>query len=716
LSKATEYIRHLEKRNTRLADENKAMQQRLAAFERLVMAGAMNGTMNAPSRQTATTSVPFTQIQAGLVSTALPTSSASAAPGMIPVPDGMKRILAQQMAAGRPYPVPQQAYQHAPAVIRQQQIQQTRQTQAGNGWSNAGPYMGKLMVGSLAGLMILEALRENESSNERTDGRGLFALPVQLFGSLISSSHVSLAGYVIPAAKVIHSAKMLAVLGLFLWIFIPSLFAQRPPKSDRARLARESLQAAPSLASPIHIRRRAWLTAIQTVWVPRHNFFLEAAALILKTAKLSLRSTIGVQGYQWLTGLTEEQERARIKGWDCALDSQLAGGDVEINKSRLTLTLLASGTLPDTPQRLMLKALHTRVLLWQPGSCGVFSPLARIFATEVSKAKWTEAKHLERMVAQLRKTDQDTGGDDDLPEHLAVLLQQECHEVLSKDVIQRAYNLAWNHPTRQGVRGLIDGMDAVVEDPAVRSPMDAVAAWYSCTVLHGVLARNVLLPGGFTNAAVQQNLWKSKLLLAAKAAPIGSLSQARAYVARAVLIDEDRAASIATALQEFASPPDDERATQGIVAHDLDTRLALQCAIAVERLRTDGSSSPNLSREAIAMVDVIASGLERSNMSLLCCTAAYRLMALLQSKPSAYESCSGALERLAGTLRIWIGSAPGEEYSLDDDVRLGSIQTCLAVAKRVVGMAVEGDPGYASMSDDSLDLSTEGDSPALSIP
>ncbi|KAK1477718.1 helix-loop-helix DNA-binding domain-containing protein [Colletotrichum cuscutae] len=38
-----------------------------------------------------------------------------------------------------------------------------------------------------------------------------------------------------------------------------------------------------------------------------------------------------------LTGLTEEQEAARVKAWSIALDAQLAGGDVEINKSRLTL-------------------------------------------------------------------------------------------------------------------------------------------------------------------------------------------------------------------------------------------------------------------------------------------------------------------------------------------------------------------------------------------
>ena len=71
--------------------------------------------------------------------------------------------------------------------------------------------------------------------------------------------------------------------------------------------------------------------------------------------KLSLRNAIGWYGFALLTGITEQQEAARVKAWGIALDSQLAGGDIEVNKTRLCLTLLASGTLPDTPARLMLK-------------------------------------------------------------------------------------------------------------------------------------------------------------------------------------------------------------------------------------------------------------------------------------------------------------------------------------------------------------------------
>ncbi|KAL5320461.1 hypothetical protein ACEPPN_011266 [Leptodophora sp. 'Broadleaf-Isolate-01'] len=80
-----------------------------------------------------------------------------------------------------------------------------------------------------------------------------------------------------------------------------------------------------------------------------------------------MRNVIGVSGY---TGTIEEQEAARAKAWSIAIDAHLAGGDSEVCKSRLTLTLLASGTLPYTPTRVMLNALHIRVLLWEVGNAG----------------------------------------------------------------------------------------------------------------------------------------------------------------------------------------------------------------------------------------------------------------------------------------------------------------------------------------------------------
>ena len=84
-------------------------------------------------------------------------------------------------------------------------------------------------------------------------------------------------------------------------------------------------------------------------------------------------------------------------------------------------------------------------------------------------------------------------------------------------------------------------------------------------------------------------------------------------------------------------------------------------------------------------------------MSLLGFTAAFHLMDALNEHTVGREACAATLERLAASLRVWVGSAEGDTCGLNQEVRCKTVDRCLAVTKVVVGM--EGDPGYASMSD-----------------
>lgn len=620
------------------------------------------------------------------------------AQGMIPVPDNMKRIIDAQMQSGQRYPVPQQAFQQNPAVMRQQQIQQQQQMQNSR-WQNAGNGYQRFMVGSLAGLMFLgAAIRESQQSNETPEGRGLFAVPLHFVGSIVSHWHLGFAGAHYSAAQLIHTLEGFLVLGSLLWVLVPSLFEPKAPKTQKTALINNTaLQAVPSLASPINVRRQAWLAAIQTVWVPRHNFILEATALLLKTVKLSLRSAVGVHGYQMLTGLTEEQETARVKAWTIALDAQLAGGDIEINKSRLTLTLLASRTLPDTPLRLMLNALHLRVLLWELGKQGFHNALA----VKLARTKWNEARQLYRLMNSLRRSEQPSA-DDELPDHLALLLEQECDNVLNDNIVQRAHNLAFNNPTTHDIDDDVDGMSAVVEDPAVRSPMDAVAAWWSSLVLQRVLS------AGLTSALEKtepDSDMADDINLATKVAPIGSNAQLRALVARAVIFDEKRGANIATVLKALGpslNPDKHPHYSRGVpplidaplssIAPDPDVQLALRCAMTIAHLQRYVSPP----RSALVVIDSILPG-STEGLSLLGCTAAFYMMEQLQSHPVAAEACAMSLERLSGTLRIWIGSTEGDRPGLDRELRQKMVERCLNITKIVIGM-VE-DQGYATMTD-----------------
>ncbi|KAK3504064.1 hypothetical protein B0T13DRAFT_486670 [Neurospora crassa] len=700
LSKATEYIRHLEKRNNRLIEENNSMHARIAAFEKLFMAGAMTGMTN--PMQAPPTPIQYPQDVAAFMSTPMQTPRGPDPPGLIPIPDDMKRILsAQQMNAGRPYPVGPPAIQPGfvanPGVIRRQQLQQQQQQHQMQGRWN--PYLGKMMVGSLAGLMLVEATMEQEVSNETTEGRGLYALPLQLIGSFIRSSHLSVGGYYISAIDIIAKLKLLLLGALLVWTVFPHSFFDAP-KSEKPKGPTSVVQAVPSLASPIHVRRQAWLTAIQTVWVPRHNFLLEATALLLKTLKFTLRNVFGVGTYLWMTGLSEEQEVARVKAWTIALDAQLAGGDVEINRSRLTLTLLASGTLPDTPHRLMLKALHTRVLLWQLSS--KFS-LANLPAAKIARSRWNEARQLNMI---LQRTS--TSPEDVLPEHLATLLEQDCDDVLNNSIVQRAHNLAFNRPTTFNLVDLTDGMNIVVEDPAVRSPMDAVAAWYSSSILQRVLLTSLARAQDGITDATQEII--DEIALAAKIAPIGSNAYLRALVARAVLVSEKRGGSIAAALKASdpsLNPDKHPEYGRGVpplidspmaqIVPDHDALMALQYAMRIAHLQ----KFPDPPKQAIAFLNSILPGgtdqPKHECMSLLAFTAAYCLMELLERHTVCREQCSGALERLAGALRRWVGSSQGEQVGLDGKMRQRMTGRCSSIIKSVIGM--ENDPGYGSMSD-----------------
>ena len=134
------------------------MQQRIMAFEKLFMAGAMNGAIS-PLQQPPPMTYPGQPDQQYMsavgASSAGPSQGGSeAAPaGMIEVPEEMKRILRTQPS--QPYPVPQQPYSPSSAARQQQQMTQIpmQMHEEGRWRGAASPYTGKLMVGSLAGLM-----------------------------------------------------------------------------------------------------------------------------------------------------------------------------------------------------------------------------------------------------------------------------------------------------------------------------------------------------------------------------------------------------------------------------------------------------------------------------------------------------------------------------------------------------------------------------------
>ncbi|KAJ4362715.1 Clr6 histone deacetylase associated PHD protein-2 Cph2 [Ascochyta clinopodiicola] len=668
LSKATEYIRHLEKRNKRLTDEVATLKGRIESYEKMAISGPMtlHGTVSTPDGS---------RFQEDPFAHHMP--MAGPPQGMIPVPDNIRAL--QQ---GLP---PQQHYAHAYPQYPGQARQAPGPPMVNGRRSSA--MMGKLMVGSLAGLMILEGFSAREQSQEEPSGRGLFALPIHLASILSPTTSFGATTAQIPIAK------LLLVFGAFFYLFAPLLTPK--PKQKKKSLPAFLLAPAPSLASPVEVRRKAWLTAIQTVWVPQHNFVLELAALLLKTLKLSTRRIIGWDGYAYLTGTTKDQEVARVKAWNIALDAQLTGGDAEISKSRLVLSLMASGTLPDTPARLMLKALHTRVLLWEASSAtyGGWRVVDELSA-KLARSYWNAARSEHRIASNLKDTEAEP-----LPDHLAALIERECDEVLVPSIVQRAYNLAWNRPSAENT--VVDpSMDGVVEDFAISSPLDALAAWHSSLVLNRGLA--AYLAGKTADSTLD-------LALALTTAPANSQAQVRALVADAVTSDSDRDTLITKALEALPTPPSSKASESGLnlvgdATVALDVRKALTIAKCLSLL-----DSPHQPAHNRAIYVVNNTFLPACTTTLLSCVAAHKILRRCMDDATLQAQTSCGLERITAALRLWVGREAGRRCGLSNKARTRVVEFCVKCSKALVGLAeaeadadadadVDVDDGYASAS------------------
>ncbi|OBT64321.1 hypothetical protein VE03_06808 [Pseudogymnoascus sp. 23342-1-I1] len=543
--------------------------------------------------------------------------------------------------------------------------------------TNRGGYMSKLMVGSLAGLMVMQGFAENEQAYDGPSARGLFSLPTEYIGQLrnimwsLGPSNAAESALLLQSFHTLF--KVLLLFSAVIYIISPSFFDSKP---------REEIKAVPYLApksalplgSPVEVRRSAWLTAIQTVWIPQNSLLQQLAALLLMSLNLGIRKAVGWHGYARLTGATEEQEVARIRAWEIAIDAQLTGGDAEINSSRLALTILASETLPITPYRLMLKALHIHVLLWELSNSKLRGRyLYRSFAMKFARYQWVKARKLQNRIS-LSLPLNDPSRSDALPDYLANLLDLDIDTVMQHRVVQRAYNLAWDRPTDDKVPDRIDGMNTVINDAAIGSPLDALSAWCSCAKLHQALV-NFL--GSRTGLAETNADFRHDLDLALKISPTGSLVQSYGVVACAVLLNEHRGANIAAALQIL--PPLSKSGTgiptmaDAISSSSINSQthpelyLALQYSMAVALPKR-----AQYKKEAIALIRNIH--IYDHDFGLLGFTAAYNWLDTAFRDNALANETRGALENVAGGLKLWMSGSQGRNSGLGKNVKYISIK------------------------------------------
>lgn len=534
LTEAMAYIQQLEKRNAYLEEANLAMKDQTQRQERRLQSEIRTAEADTSTVQDDPTEESDMAAQR--------TTPEGEPKGMIPVPEEMRRLWRNQ------------SQEHYADRVRGD----AEETSTGSVQVSGRKYVSRMVVGSIAGFMVVESFTTtttSHSKHEKREDRGLSALP---FSQFPPDLHRVLAHYrgtmLHPSSFLLSSfSKVFLILCILILALFLYLYYSRPPPRKSDETTRSTSQPAPPLASPLEVRQNAWLTSIQTVRVPRHHMLPEFLALTMETAAYLTRQLLGWRCYLWLTGRTEEEEIADIRAWDIALDAQLSGGDPEVSKGRLVLTLWAAGTLPSTPFRLMLKALHIRVMFWQPSHFACVSRVLHKIACLLARYQWRKAARMqERLVRKSSSSSSSSsissssghtvvggglGQNEPLPDHLAALLEQSADEVLNDGVIQRTHNIVWNRQT--------DDHATSVDDSAMQGPLDLIASWFSTSKLQSGLLQsldetasssasppNPHPPSPSSSSPSDSSI---PLVLALKTAVPRSLPHASALVAQAVL-------------------------------------------------------------------------------------------------------------------------------------------------------------------------------------
>ena len=669
LTKAIEYIQHLERRNAYLEDANSALRSRPLAAAKVVhreeidleeekhkLCSSISDSSHIPKQKSATT--------------------VEEPRGMIPVPEDMKRL--------RESVPPQSHYADQPPF---QEIEQG--SESGSLSTRGRGLISRLTIGSLAGLTIIDGLvGDHEEGNH---DRGLFALPMPTLLPLLRSfwSMVGARLRTVPYNHIVvplfRGVLIFSVLGIALFLY---LFNSKP-KLRRVNNVSNKGNIRFS-GSPVEMRRKAWLTAIQTVWVPRHTMLPELLALILETHAYMTRRLLGWHSYSWLTGRNEEDEIARVRAWEIAIDAQLTGGDVEMSKSRLVLTLWASGTMPNTPARLMLKALHIRILFWQASRAFWLSEAFNCAARYLARQQWRSGEDLINNPI----VSKDPSGSDPLPDHLVALLQQPIDEIMTDSAISSAYNLAWN----ETLFGSSEERGTNTEDTAMLGSLDSLAAW-SC---NSKLQRALI---AFVEATGTYESHQSQIELALRVAPPGSISSLKALAATTVMCETGRRQSItllltalrpsnAFCLQEPSITPLPPSAICESIS------VAVDCASAIEAL-AHSEDQINSLYSALRCSSCILSKVE--SLDLISFAAIYRLMFVISEHTTLVgelalkynEHVLNAITQLGQPI-----ASARMENSRQQEVYIGALKKLAlrtSLERRVSSISI--DTGYGSMSD-----------------
>jgi hypothetical protein len=211
------------------------------------------------------------------------------------------------------------------------------------------------------------------------------------------------------------------------------------------------------------------------------------------------------------------------------------------------------------------------------------------------------------------------------------------------------------------------------------------------------------------------------MAMAIKIAPPNSAVQTRALVAKAVLSDEGRAKLVHEAYLALPKPywsrsssdSDGPLSPQPLnvvpttpVSMDVFAALILaKCLALVEKDKSQLSAEA----QEVAVQVMLRYRPSDHGFSILSFVAAYRVLNHFIDDATLSNDVHLILERMANTMRIWIGKdSNSKAASIDNAIRLKVVERCLSVSRLLAGVdsrsiddGDKSDAGYGSLEDDS---------------
>jgi hypothetical protein len=277
---------------------------------------------------------------------------------------------------------------------------------------------------------------------------------------------------------------------------------------------------------------------------------------------------------------------------------------------------------------------------------------------------------------------------------------------MDNKIIQKAYNLAYDRSTGHNCEAHDEGMDTVVEDESIRSPLDALAAWYSSLIVQSVLATSL-------KAVKRPKYISEKLQVALRVAPPNSNARLRTLVAKTILDSDGEGKDLRMALMSFEDLRAPNSTSAGVprisgtsvaATTKTDICIAVRCAVALNLL-SNGSC-----KGATCLFSDFdwrrQTNSSSSDIGLLGFVAIWKtLNAFVSSDDNWAKEAGESVDRVAAVLRIWIGSrkmrSPRRMWIGKSDCNR-VIDFCNGLQRKLAGLCEEGgnDDGYVSGGED----------------